>query len=331
MSEIKHRSGCDALGGYGQGVGPCSCGALASHTGEAEPTLFIDFKQATDLIAMFGGEPNDITLQVSDGHSGRGMYASYTDMPEEGTIFLGNSDQEAMPDTPPAATPAAPGEAAVLSIRDALAELVDLMQGVIDGNYEPDSFTLQPARAALSNPAPVAATASVPQAIDQLVSALAESKGWLRDYARALIEDAIDRRHLEVAAPAPASEAVAWMRKWAFDNEAPYKVPNLRGRLVLAGKFKMLPVTKAKIFDDDIALSATPTPGDSADAPVQQAAPNVEQLAVNVGVNGVRLMGASRHIYSFTPEQLQDFAGRIRAALKGEQPAQPSGGERGEV
>ena len=79
---------------------------LASHTGEAEPTVFIDFKQATDLIAMFGGEPNEITLQVSDGHSGRGMYASYTDMPEEGAIFLGNSDQEAMPDTPPAATPA---------------------------------------------------------------------------------------------------------------------------------------------------------------------------------------------------------------------------------
>jgi hypothetical protein len=67
------------------------------------------------------------------------------------------------------------------------------------------------------------------------------------------------------------AEPVAWMRKWAFDNEAPYKVPNLRGRLVLAGKFKMLPVTKAKIFDDDIALSAAPSAGDSADAPVQQA------------------------------------------------------------
>jgi hypothetical protein len=31
----------------------------------------------------------------------------------------------------------------------ALSELADLMQGVIDGDYTPDSFTLQPAHAAL--------------------------------------------------------------------------------------------------------------------------------------------------------------------------------------
>lgn len=31
----------------------------------------------------------------------------------------------------------------------ALSELTDLMQGVIDGDYKPDSFTLQPAHAAL--------------------------------------------------------------------------------------------------------------------------------------------------------------------------------------
>ena len=29
---------------------------------------------------------------------------------------------------------------------DTLKELYDLMQGVIDGDYKPDSFTLQPAR-----------------------------------------------------------------------------------------------------------------------------------------------------------------------------------------
>jgi hypothetical protein len=63
--------------------------------------LLIDFRQATDLLAMFGGEPNEITLQFGEGHSGRGMYASYTDMPEEGAIFLGVSDQEAMPDAAP--------------------------------------------------------------------------------------------------------------------------------------------------------------------------------------------------------------------------------------
>lgn len=63
----------------------------------------------------------------------------------------------------------------------------------------------------------------------------------------------------DVAGLLPSSEgAVAWMRKWAFDNEAPYKVPNARGRLVLAGKFKLLPVTKAKLFPDDVALLAAP-------------------------------------------------------------------------
>jgi hypothetical protein len=35
-------------------------------------------------------------------------------------------------------------------LRAALSELTDLMQGVIDGDYRPDSFTLQPARAALT-------------------------------------------------------------------------------------------------------------------------------------------------------------------------------------
>lgn len=35
-------------------------------------------------------------------------------------------------------------------LRGALAELADLMDGVIDGTYEPDSFTTQPARAALT-------------------------------------------------------------------------------------------------------------------------------------------------------------------------------------
>lgn len=63
-----------------------------------EASILIDFKQATDLLAMFGGEPNEITLSIGAGHSGRGLYAGYTDMPEEGTIFLGVSDQEAMPD-----------------------------------------------------------------------------------------------------------------------------------------------------------------------------------------------------------------------------------------
>jgi len=69
----------------------------------------IDFKQATDLLAMFGGEPSEITLQVTTGHSGKGLYAHYTDLPEEGCTYLGVTDEEAVPD----ATPADPGAVAV--------------------------------------------------------------------------------------------------------------------------------------------------------------------------------------------------------------------------
>ena len=36
-------------------------------------------------------------------------------------------------------------------LRAALEELTDLMQGVIEGDYKPDSFTLQPAREALND------------------------------------------------------------------------------------------------------------------------------------------------------------------------------------
>jgi len=35
-------------------------------------------------------------------------------------------------------------------LREVLLELCDLMDGVINGDYKPDSFTLQPARAALA-------------------------------------------------------------------------------------------------------------------------------------------------------------------------------------
>ncbi len=59
----------------------------------------IDFKQASELLEMFGGEPLEITLGVGNGHSGLGLYASYTDMPEEGSSYLGVTDEEARPNT----------------------------------------------------------------------------------------------------------------------------------------------------------------------------------------------------------------------------------------
>lgn len=35
----EHKQGCDALGGYGQGVGPCSCGAAGLLVGEVLPVF----------------------------------------------------------------------------------------------------------------------------------------------------------------------------------------------------------------------------------------------------------------------------------------------------
>ena len=70
---------------------------------EPPANVSLDFKQATELLEMFGGEPGEITLTTGDGHSGKGLYGYCTDQPQEGAIFLGVSDEEAMPETAPAA------------------------------------------------------------------------------------------------------------------------------------------------------------------------------------------------------------------------------------
>ena len=176
---------------------------------------------------------------------------------------------------------------------------------------------------ALSHPAPMAASASVPQAIDQLVSALAESKGWMRDYARALIEDAIDRRHLEVAAPAPASEAVAEegltsKQAWWAGARAGLGLPANTPRAVVAQR---LP-------------SST---GDSVDAPVQQAGEITDAMidaylaAQRQTVEEADKFGRPNVGGLHTNTVREACRNGLRAALKGEQPAQPSGSERGEV
>lgn len=70
----------------------------------AEPSkhsIEIDFKQATELLEMFAGEPTSITLMTGDGHSGKGLYAHYTEIPEEGAEYLGNADDEAVPTMQP--------------------------------------------------------------------------------------------------------------------------------------------------------------------------------------------------------------------------------------
>jgi hypothetical protein len=61
--------------------------------------ITVDFKQATELLEMFGGEPCEIALMNGPGHSGEGLYAVYTADPE-GSVYLGETDEEAAPEAP---------------------------------------------------------------------------------------------------------------------------------------------------------------------------------------------------------------------------------------
>lgn len=65
--------------------------------------ITLDFKQAAELLDMFGGEPAEITLMNGRGHSGDGLYAVYT-ADQDGSIYLGQTDDEATP-MPVAARP----------------------------------------------------------------------------------------------------------------------------------------------------------------------------------------------------------------------------------
>ena len=55
-------------------------------------------------------------------------------------------------------------------------------------------------------------------------------------------------------------EPVAWARKWFVDGTKPYKEPNENGRVSWAKQFRLLPMTKSKILNDDVPLYATPQP-----------------------------------------------------------------------
>lgn len=69
-------------------------------------SVTIDFKQATELLEMFGDEPCEITLTAypKDEHHfeegftiAAGLYAHYTECPEEGGNYLGVADHDAVP------------------------------------------------------------------------------------------------------------------------------------------------------------------------------------------------------------------------------------------
>lgn len=68
---------------------------------QAVQRIKIDFKQATELLAMFGGEPTEYTLVYGEGHGGRGLYVYGSEYPEDGAGYLGESDAEAVPATHP--------------------------------------------------------------------------------------------------------------------------------------------------------------------------------------------------------------------------------------
>lgn len=71
----------------------------------AMPSIRIDYKQADDLLDMFGGEPGVVSVGVGHGHSGHGLYAMWEAVPD-GTVYLGETDDEAMPAHPAEGVPA---------------------------------------------------------------------------------------------------------------------------------------------------------------------------------------------------------------------------------
>ena len=82
---------------------PATHAAPAAVAAPSDPSITLDFKMATELLEMFGGEPGLVTLQMGGekSHSGAGLYAYYSELPEEGAEFLGaEPDDEAAPQPP---------------------------------------------------------------------------------------------------------------------------------------------------------------------------------------------------------------------------------------
>lgn len=106
---------------------------------------------------------------------------------------------------------------APVGVVEALTELVDLMQGVIDGEYMPDSFTLQPARAALAQQ-PEAVDGAMVERIAALLHEEATDEPWGvagvdhdgpdRDYYRALARKVLVRAGKQPEAAGEMAELV---------------------------------------------------------------------------------------------------------------------------
>lgn len=203
--------------------------------------------------------------------------------------------------TPPAATPAAPGEVMQEFASQARANpgVAIAVPASVAGEF----------RAALSNPAPVAAPA---QSEVEALARLNATLGLTEADATIAMSNANVRirRLMAEAAPAPASEAVA---KWIDD---PHDIE--QGMMLNPAWLKLHGLTAQEAV-------ATPTPGDSAAAPVQQA-----------GADDSDMVNAAYCLHKYRQGTDNGIAFNrgarwMRAALKGEQPVEPSCGERGEV
>ena len=174
--------------------------------------------------------------------------------------------------------------------------------------------------AALSNPAPVAAPAIpegmalVPLKMNREMQRVTEQEGWQwREVlaAAGTVEEELCAQ-ADDAAPAPASEAAANPVADAMNDRRPLHE-------------KIAEVRRRERPSAAILTTIVGAAGDSVDAPVQQAGVDdlregLGQIAVAVKDNPVMLKCCR-----LIDEHL------ALAALKGEQPAQPSGSERGEV
>lgn len=86
----------------------------------APARVSIDFRQAIDLLAMFGGQPAEISLEVVTARREGltpGLYAWHTDYPEEGSVNLGVTEGEAAPAEEPTGQQAEPTDAMFAHIR----------------------------------------------------------------------------------------------------------------------------------------------------------------------------------------------------------------------
>lgn len=78
------------------------------------------------------------------------------------------------------------------------------------------------------------------------------------------IADGTDRYYRADEVDKALDTPKAWMRRWAFDGEVPAK-KLIGGRLKWEKKHLMLPVTRQKIFEDDVPLYAVARPSDCGD------------------------------------------------------------------